>query len=112
MQVLPVDLTAIVAITLGMSVIIIPVLGLTARFALKPTVEALSRFLDGRGQDEALRIMERRLALVEQQVEGMETALRRVEEEADFSRRLRGGPHSATGEEGGSGLSPQRPGSR
>jgi hypothetical protein len=38
---LPIDLTALIASTLGMMVVIIPVLGLTIRFAAKPLVEAL-----------------------------------------------------------------------
>jgi hypothetical protein len=38
---LPVDLTALVASTLGMMVVLIPVLGLTVRFAAKPLLEAL-----------------------------------------------------------------------
>ena len=42
--VLPIDLTAIVAIVMGMLVVLIPVAGLTARFALKPVVEALARY--------------------------------------------------------------------
>jgi len=38
---LPVDLTALVASTLAMMVVIIPVLGLTIRFAARPLVDAL-----------------------------------------------------------------------
>lgn len=91
MQVLPVDLTAIVAVVMGMSLFLIPIIGLTARFALKPTVEALSRFFEGRGQDESLKIMERRLALLEQQVDVLEGALRRVEDGARFDAELRRG---------------------
>lgn len=90
MQVMPVDITAIVAIVMGMSLFLIPVIGLTARFALKPTVEALSRFFEGRGQDESMKIMERRLALLEQQIDVLEGAVRRVEEVAEFDSKLRG----------------------
>jgi hypothetical protein len=38
---LPIDLTALVASTLGMMVVIIPIIGLTIRFASRPLVEAL-----------------------------------------------------------------------
>src|SRR5690606_20362296 len=89
MQVMPVDLTAIVAIVMGMSLFLIPIIGLTARFALKPTVEALSRFFEGRGQDESLKNMERRLALLEQQIDVLEGAVRRVEEVTEFESKLR-----------------------
>jgi hypothetical protein len=91
MQVLPIDLTAIVGTIMALSVVVIPVIGLTARFALKPTVEALSRFFEGRGQEESTRILERRIALLEQQVDVLENGLRRVEEVTEFDHRLRGG---------------------
>ena len=89
MQVLPIDLTAIVAVFMGVSIVLIPVIGLTARFALKPTVEALSHIFEGRGRDETIRILERRVALLEQQMDVMEGGLRRVEEASDFDHRLR-----------------------
>ena len=65
-EILPIDLTALLAVFMGISIVLIPVLGITARFALKPTVEALSRFFDKRGSDEAVSILERRMALIEQ----------------------------------------------
>ena len=40
MQIAPIDLTALVATILGISIVLVPVIGLTARFALAPTVEA------------------------------------------------------------------------
>lgn len=89
MQVLPIDLTAIIGTVMALSVVVIPVIGITARFALKPTVEALSQFLEGRGQEESTRIMERRIALLEQQVDVLESGLRRVEEVTEFDHRLR-----------------------
>ena len=65
MPVLPIDLTALVAVIMGTSIVLVPVIGLTARFALKPTVEALGRFFEGKGTEESVTIVERRLALVE-----------------------------------------------
>jgi hypothetical protein len=89
MQVLPIDITAVIGTVMALSVVVIPVIGITARFALKPTVEALSQFLEGRGQEESTRIMERRIALLEQQVDVLESGLRRVEEVTEFDHRLR-----------------------
>jgi hypothetical protein len=43
MDIQPVDLTALVPAVLGILVVLIPVIGFTVRFALKPIVEALSR---------------------------------------------------------------------
>lgn len=92
MQVLPIDLTAVIAMVMGISVILIPVIGMTARYALKPTVEALSQFFEGRGRDESTRLLERRVALLEQQVDVLESGLRRVEEATEFDQRLRVDP--------------------
>lgn len=95
MQVMPIDLTELVAIIMGVSVVLIPIMGLTARFALKPTVEALSRFFEQRGQNEALQLMERRCALLEQQVEVLEHSVHRLSAAQDFHEQLSSGESSA-----------------
>ena len=98
MEVLPIDLTAIVAIIMGISIVLVPVIGLTARFVLKPFQESLGRFLQARGEDETVRILERRMALLEHQMETMETTLGRLAEVAEFHHELRAGapPHPPT----------------
>lgn len=88
MQVMPIDLTALVAVILGCSMVLIPIIGVTARFALKPTVEALSRFFETKGADQAVKILERRVQLLEQQLEYMEDSMRRIEEVSDFHAQL------------------------
>jgi hypothetical protein len=98
MEVLPIDLTSVIAVIMGTSIILIPIIGLTARFALKPTVEALSRVFEGRGRDEAVQILERRVALLEQQVEVMETSVGRLEETSTFDAQLRSGGGEAAGQ--------------
>jgi len=95
MQILPVDITALVATILGISVILIPVIGVTARFALKPTAEALSRFFDHQGLRETVRVLERRIDFQEHQIEGLEATVRRLNESADFDRRLLEGRSAA-----------------
>ena len=84
----PVDLVGLLAVFMGISIVLVPVIGLTARFALKPTVEALSRFFDKRGSDEVVSILERRVALMEMQLESMETTVNRIAETADFDEKL------------------------
>jgi len=90
-QVLPIDLTAIVAIIMGMLVVLIPIGGLTARFALKPLVESLADLLASRDVTDALQLTERRVALLEQQVESLESTARTLREERDFHRELASG---------------------
>jgi hypothetical protein len=101
MQILPVDLTAIVAIVMGVSVVLIPVAGLTVRYALKPLVESLARVWEVKGMEETLAIAERRISLLEQQVEAMEGSVRHLEAGQSFDRQLGRGEASAPGHEGG-----------
>lgn len=91
MEIAPINLTALVAVILGISTVLIPIIGLTARFALKPTVEALSKFFESKGQEETVAILERRQALLEAQVEQMESTVRRLGEVSDFDRQLESG---------------------
>ena len=89
MQLEPINLVEVIAVIMGISVVLIPVIGLTARFALKPAVEALSRVFESRGSDESLQIVERRLALLETQIEGIETSMKRLVETSGFDAQLR-----------------------
>lgn len=90
MQILPIDITALVATILGISIVLIPVLGLTARYALNPTVEALSRLFESRSSEEQLRILERRLELQEQEIAMLSQTVRSLSEAHDFDRALKG----------------------
>ena len=51
-------------------------------------VEALSRFFDKKSSDEAISILERRMALIEQQLESIDANVRRLVEAADFDQKL------------------------
>jgi hypothetical protein len=88
LNVLPIDLTAIVAIIMGMLVVLIPVAGLTLRFALKPTVEAFARLFEHRGVEEQVSILERRMGLLESQMESVETSVSRIADALEFDREL------------------------
>lgn len=90
MNVLPIDFVALVSVIMGISIVLIPVAGLTARYALKPVVDALGRYLEGKGSEEATKITDRRLALLEQQIEEMQGALNRLVEVSEFNESLRG----------------------
>ena len=85
----PSDLVPLVAVVMGISVILVPVIGYTARYVLRPFQDALAQYVQGRGGDDSVRILERRMALMEQQLEGMETTLNRIADAADFHRELR-----------------------
>ncbi len=88
MEVLPVDIVALAAVILGISVVLVPVIGLTARFALKPVVEGLARVFESRSVDETVRILERRVELQEQQIEPLQASLKQIADTQDFDRQL------------------------
>lgn len=91
MPIEPVNLTAVIAVIMGISVVLIPITGLTARFALKPVVEALSKVFESRELAESVPIMERRMALMESQMEALEASMNRLEEASSFEAQLRDG---------------------
>ena len=89
MQILPIDLTGLVAVILGISIVLIPVAGVTARFVLKPVVDALGRFQAGRSSEESMQLMERRMSLLEAQLEGLQHSVDRLVEVSEFNAELR-----------------------
>lgn len=89
--VMPIDVTAVVAVVMGLMVVLIPIAGLTARFALKPIAEAVARMRSGQGVNRELAVMEQRMALLEQQLSNLESDVRKIEEVADFNRQLESG---------------------
>lgn len=97
MQVLPVDLTSLLAVFMGISIVLIPVIGITARFALKPTVEALARLFEHKGLEDTVAIMDRRMALLESQMESLEGSVRQLTEVVEFHKQLGAGSPSAGG---------------
>lgn len=97
--VMPIDVTAVVAVVMGLMVVLIPIAGLTARFALKPIAEAVARMRSGQGANRELAVMEQRVALLEQQLSNLETDVRKIEEVTAFDRQLRSGKGVGEGQE-------------
>ena len=91
MNMLPIDFVALVAVIMGISVVLIPVAGLTARYALKPIVDALGRYVEGKGTEESVQIVERRITLLEQQLDELHGSVKHLVEVSEFEARLRSG---------------------
>ena len=85
---LPIDITGIIAVAGGLMVVLIPIAGLTARFALKPIAEAVARIRESQSSNRELQLVEQRLALMEQQLSNLETDIREIEEKSRFDRQL------------------------
>ena len=79
--------------TLGIMTVLIPIVGLTARFALKPIVEAIARMREARagGAGRELAVLEQRVSLLEQQYQSLDTTVERLGEIKDFDRQLTAG---------------------
>ena len=91
MEIVPIDLVGLVATIMGISIVLVPVIGLTARFALKPAVDAMARLFEHKGLDDTVAVLERRLALMEQQMESMDHSVRALTEVTEFHRELSSG---------------------
>jgi hypothetical protein len=92
MPVDPINVVALAGVVLGCLTVLIPVAGLTLRFAIKPVSEALGRARENASDAQTVQLLERRVALLEQEVHGM-TELRsdivRLIEEVEFQKQLK-----------------------
>lgn len=79
------------AIFLGLMVVLIPITGLTARFALKPVMEALGKYRESQNDKQMQQLLERRVALMEEQMHSMDRSLRELVEASEFHRELESG---------------------
>ncbi|HSU18061.1 hypothetical protein [Longimicrobium sp.] len=73
-------------------IISIPVVAFSARFAVKPVVDALIRLREAQGKmnssNEMLVLQDRRLSLLESEMQHIGTALERLAEAQEFQARL------------------------
>jgi hypothetical protein len=69
MEFRPIDLPELIGITLGILTLLIPVTGVTLRFALRPLVEALGLGRAHRATAEQIAVLEKRIALIERQMD-------------------------------------------
>lgn len=87
----PVNIVGLVAVVMGLLAVLIPIAGLTARFALKPVVEAIARMRESGTTNETIKLLERRIALLEQEQQvllEMRNDVDRLSEAVDFQKRL------------------------
>lgn len=77
--------------TLGILTVLIPIAGLTARFALKPIVEAIARMkeVQAGATGRELNVLEQRVSLLEQQYQSLDSTVERIAEIKDFDRQLK-----------------------
>lgn len=88
-------LIPLLAIFMGMLVVLVPVVGITARIALKPIMESWARYREMRGDDQTVAILSQRVALLEEHLHGIERSLHALHEDAEFRRQLEAGRAAA-----------------
>ncbi len=89
------DIVAVIAVTGGLLTVLIPIAGLTARFALKPIVESIARLKEVQAGTSSgnLALLDQRLSLLEQQMQSVEGSLKHLTDAREFDRQLAsGGP--------------------
>ena len=79
------------AIVMGSLIVLIPIAGLTARFALKPIMDAIAKTKEAQARSGELTTLEQRVALLESQYHHLEGSVDRLAETREFDRQL-GGP--------------------
>lgn len=84
---IPVDWTDILGIVFAGLIVLVPVAGITARFALKPIIQSFQdmKTLAGPGATEAL---ERRVEALEAQIANLDESVERLVQAQDFDRQL------------------------
>ena len=77
----------VVAFFLGAAVLV-PVLALSARFALKPVMETWIRLRQGETTDQEKIMQDRRIALLEAELQSVQQQLQQRTEAQEFEQRL------------------------
>lgn len=73
-------------------IVLVPVTGITLRFALKPIVDSIARLMEVRARHEGAAAVESRVALLEQELQATRHELHELRERDDFYRKLEAGP--------------------
>lgn len=84
-------MTGILAVLLGGITLMIPIVGLTLRFALKPVMEAWAKTRSLPATDRDTETLSRKVDLLETELQQVQNSLRDVLEAQDFQRRLESG---------------------
>ncbi len=86
MEFLRINLPAIVAILLGGMALLIPIVGITARIAVPPIIDAIARAWAPQSSSRALAGVEARLARLERRIEELTEEVHRRNEEPEAER--------------------------
>lgn len=78
----------IIIILMSGLIVFTPVAGLTLRFALKPLVDSIARIMEVRTRKDEADLLDKRVALLEQELSVARTELRELKDRDEFYQRL------------------------
>ncbi len=84
----PTAFVPLVATVLGIMIVLIPVTGLTLRFALRPVAETLLKLRESTTRDETVELLERRVALLEEHLNSLDRSMNALQDDSEFRRQL------------------------
>ena len=88
------DPKEIAFLAIVLCVVCIPVLGITARLALKPIVDAIVRLRESSGSTQLSGAVAGRVMELEEEVRHLRTSVARLEETVDFQQKLLTAPNA------------------
>jgi hypothetical protein len=88
------QLRDLLALSAMIVVVLVPVVGLTARFTIGPLIDRFARLRSAAAEDTRRQLdrVTRETALLRERVDGLESDLHRVREGREFDRQLRSAP--------------------
>jgi len=81
------DEDILIIIISGLAVLI-PVAGLTLRFALKPMVDSIARLMEVKNGASSVDLVDKRVQLLEQELHGLRGEMQLLTDRTDFYERL------------------------
>jgi TolA-binding protein len=87
------DAGAIVSLLLVFFLVVVPILGITARLAIKPMVNAIIRLRESFAQGAGSGLVERRVLQLEDELRQVRAEVQRLAEAEEFQRELLSPPN-------------------
>lgn len=85
-------MAAVLAVLLGGIIVLVPILGLTLRFALRPVIETWARLRSAPTPESQTELLGRQVALLEAELQHVQHTMQGLQEAQDFQRRLESEP--------------------
>ncbi|HET6762201.1 MAG TPA: hypothetical protein VFH27_00985 [Longimicrobiaceae bacterium] len=78
----------LIAVVLGGLTVLTPVVAFSARFALRPIVDSMLRLKEAQASDRTDSLQDRRIAVLEAEIQSLQHSVRALQEGEEFRREL------------------------